>query len=38
MNPVIETFLQNYSCEQVRPNHWEGKLQKQEHYTNYVIH
>jgi len=28
MNPTIETFLNNYTCEQTRPNYWEGTFTK----------
>ncbi len=28
MNPKIKTFLDNYTCEQTRPNHWEGTFTK----------
>ena len=28
MNPKIQTFLENYTCEQTRPNHWEGTFTK----------
>ncbi len=28
MNPVIETFLENYTCEQIRPNRWQGTFSK----------
>jgi hypothetical protein len=28
MNTKIKTFLENYSCEQVRPNHWVGTFSK----------
>ena len=28
MNKTIKTFLDNYTCEQTRPNHWEGTFTK----------
>tara|TARA_R110001592_G_scaffold172141_3_gene410643 strand:+ start:564 stop:947 length:384 start_codon:yes stop_codon:yes gene_type:complete len=28
MNTNIKTFLDNYTCEEVRPNHWEGTFTK----------
>ncbi len=28
MNKTIQIFLENYTCEQVRPNHWEGTFTK----------
>ncbi len=28
MNKTIQTFLENYTCEQVRPNYWEGTFTK----------
>ena len=28
MNKTIQIFLDNYTCEQVRPNHWEGTFTK----------
>ena len=28
MNPIIKTFLENYTCEQTKPNYWEGTFTK----------
>tara|TARA_R110000782_G_scaffold77515_2_gene153822 strand:+ start:1094 stop:1483 length:390 start_codon:yes stop_codon:yes gene_type:complete len=28
LNPAIQIFLENYKCEEVRPDYWEGKFTK----------